>query len=162
MTKPQQYPSYPFVHLMPYHKGDSLDALAHAVKNNVPAVDWNFHVTKDNIIVCTHWSQPLKHGWYDPKNLLKKDTLVWHMTWREVSRLRTKDGYRILTARTMLSAAAKAGIRVEFEAKDSPGFVGTNGVHIFTRVKSLAKKKNLKITVKTLSTLKGAPQRLSA
>lgn len=162
MLRPRKYPSYRVVHLTPYHKGDSPAAIRYAVKHDYAAVDLNFLVTKDDRIVCTHWSQPMKHGFYDPLKRLNPNLRVHEMTWAQVARLRTADGYRIHSAAAMMRLTARAGIRLEFEAKNSPYFIGTRGVNNFKAVKALATRYKLRITVKTLSNLPGADKRLGA
>lgn len=151
-----------FAHLKPYYVNDSIDGLDWAVKHGYNAIDLNFHVTRDKIIVNTHWSQPLLHGFHDPLGKIATNAQIKDLTWREVSRLRSVDGHRIRTAGRMLREAKKRGLRVEFEAKNSPAFTNSD---IWRRVKDLADKLHLSLQMKVESWVDvpgGAPAILAA
>lgn len=120
---PRRAPGWRFLHLADYALNDSLAGVRLAKKLRFGWIDLNFQTTSDGTIVCTHWSQPLKHGWRDPLREIKPDTRVWQMTWAEVDRLRhRRSGRRIYQAKTILRYAAQLGIGVEFEVKPSPWF----------------------------------------
>jgi Glycerophosphoryl diester phosphodiesterase family len=109
-----------FTHLTPYRRNNSLTGLRHAARNT-KAIDLDVQVTKDGVIVCTHWSRPmLRDGFRDPLGRLRRTRSIESMTWKQVKRLRSKDGHRIRTLHWMLNRAQVLSLkRVEIEAKDS-------------------------------------------
>lgn len=151
-----------FAHFKPYYVNDSIAGLDKAVRLGYNAIDLNFHVTKDGVIVCTHWAQPLKHGFVDPLGKINPNTHIQDLTWREVSRLRAPGDHRIRTMSRMLKEAKKRGLRVEFEAKNSRAFTDPK---TWARVHKVATRHNLSLQVKVESWVKvpgGAPAVLAA
>jgi hypothetical protein len=162
MKEPLQVPPHlnNFQHILPYHKNNSIVGLNEAVANKKPAVDLDAHVTKDGVVVCTHWPYPLKQDtFFDPKGRIKKDTPIWELTWAEVARLRTPDDYRIHRMATMIRLAAARDLRVELEAKDSPGFAK---LETWKQLKVTQKRYSADVQMKTLTSLHGYPERLTA
>jgi glycerophosphoryl diester phosphodiesterase len=80
-------------------------------------------MTKDGAIVVTHWPRPMiRDGFRDPKKKLRRTRTVASMTLAQVQRLRTKDGYRILTLSEALEACADAKVKPVLEPKDDRRF----------------------------------------
>lgn len=112
-----------FQHLTPYHRGNSIRGLQRAVRRGRDSVDLDFRVTRDGVVVNTHWPRPLAHGFIDPTGKLATHARIEDLTAAQVARLRTRrGGYRIHTAERILTEAAQRGLKVEFEAKDSHAF----------------------------------------
>lgn len=145
-----------FAHLSPYAKNNSVMGLLAAKKLRYTAIDLDFQVTKDGVLINTHWG--------DTREFKGPRRKFADMTWREVSKLRAKKGgYRIRTAAAMLALAKKHGFtRVEFEAKGSHGFEGPAGVRRFKRVKARAESLGIDVEVKTLSNIGRSVKRLAA
>lgn len=153
-----------FLHATPYYKYDSIQGVEQAAEMGADrAIDLDWHVTRDGVIVNTHGDKPLESGFYDPLKLVPRDKTVEQMTWQEVQRLRAPGGYAIQRAETMFALAAKLGVRIEFEAKNSKAF---ENVKTWQQVRKLAEENGLMarglIQMKTLSTIPGAPARLAA
>lgn len=64
----------------------------------------------------------LRDGFRDPAKKLRRTRTVASMTWAEVSRLRTKDGYRIQRIERVLVECKNVGIRPVLEPKDDKRF----------------------------------------
>lgn len=168
VAKPQRSPKHVpgawarFAHFEPYYRNDSIDGLNWAVRHGYNAIDLNFQVTRDRVIVNTHWSQPLLHGFHDPLGKIAKNARIKDLTWREVSRLRAPGGHRIRTMNRMLAEAKKRNLRVEFEAKNSPAFTDPA---IWARVNKRANQLHLSLQMKVESWVAvpgGAPAILAA
>ncbi len=152
-----------FLHADNYRFENSVQGLAHAAKHQ-KAIDLDVNITKDGVAVNTHWADVLKRGgFYDPKHKIPKDARISELTAKEVFRLRSKDGYRIHSMKFMLRRAAKLGVRVEYEAKGSKPFeYGKGGLETFVETKKIADQAHTKMFVKTISTTRGAMERLKA
>lgn len=151
-----------FLHLTPYYKGNSLRGVQAAAKRRPAsrrAIDLDFRVTSDGVLANTHYPAPLNHGFRDPEGKWKRNWKVETRPWADVARLRAggADAYRINRAEAVLLEAARLGVRVEFEAKDSPAFqdpeLWAHLAHTVRQVEALAGK-SLNIAVKTI--VKGA------
>lgn len=119
MTRPAPRSWGRFTHLTPYHRNNSVRGLKVAARTT-RAIDLDVQVTADGVLVCTHWGRPLLlDGYRDPAGKIRLTRHINTLTLAEVSRLRTRDGYRIWTLRSMLRRSAKLGLRVEIEAKES-------------------------------------------
>jgi glycerophosphoryl diester phosphodiesterase len=112
-----------FYHHDDYAFNDSILGVLAAIALGYDWIDLNFHVTKDGVVVCTHWAQPMRNGWFDPLHKLNSNLHVWEMTFAEISRLRyhADPKLRISSAGAILRFCA-GRINVEFEAKNSPQF----------------------------------------
>lgn len=149
-----------FAHFMPYAFNNSPAGIAHAKRLGYKAIDLDAHVTSDGRIVITHWALPLLYGFVDPLGLIPKNTPIWRMTYAEVRRLRYKQGgYRIYSAGTMLRLAKRAGLRVEFECKNSPQF-GTDAPWV--RLRKAVKATGVNLQVKTINNVGAGGARLRA
>ncbi len=107
----------------PYHRGNSLRGIRRAARLGYDAIDLDLQITSDGVVVNTHWGQPLlRDGFYDPRGRIKRTARVRDLTWREVKRLRTRDGYRIRRLRRVLRACKRHGIEACLEPKNDPRF----------------------------------------
>lgn len=150
----------------PYHVENSIAGVRLAAHRagQAKAIDLDWHVTRDGVVVNTHWSQPLlKDGFTDPEGKIAQDARIEDLTWADVQRLRTRDGHAIQRAETMFRLCAELGVRMEFEAKGSAAF---EDPALWQSLKVLADDTGLTarglIQVKTISTTDGAPARLAA
>lgn len=121
-------------HGVPYHTENSLRGIRKAaaarkrvrrtvrgrsVFRRVPRwneIDIDVTMTSDGVVVGNHWGRPLlKDGFIDPLGKISKQTRIHELTWDQVSRLHTKDGYKIRRLTVLLDACAsnKIGARVE-------------------------------------------------
>lgn len=102
----------------PYHEVNSLRGIDRAVALGFDEIDLDMQMTKDGHIVVCHWSRPLlRDGFRDPDGKIARTRQVRDMTLAEVSRLKTKDGYRIQTLNKCLARCAEAGIAARVEPK---------------------------------------------
>jgi LysM repeat protein len=152
-----------FLHADNYRFENSVQGLQSAAKHQ-HAIDLDVNITKDGVPVNTHWADVLKRGgFFDPLHKIPKNARVSDLTAKEVFRLRSKDGYRIHSMKFMLRKAAKLGVRVEYEAKSSKPFeYGKGGLKTFVDTKKIADAAHTRMFVKTISTTKGAMERLKA
>lgn len=152
-----------FLHAENYRFENSVAGLKYAAKHQ-GGIDLDVNITKDGVPVNTHWADVLERGgFYDPKHKIPKDARISELTAKEVFRLRSKDGYRIHSMKYMLRKAAKLGVRVEYEAKGSKGFEhGKGGLKTFVETRKIADQAHTKMFVKTISTTRGAMERLKA
>lgn len=105
------------------HEENSLRGIRHAARAGYGWIDLDMQMTFDGVIVCTHWSRPmLKDRFRDPRRVIQPGTPVSHLTWAQVSRLRTTDGYRIIRIETALRACHRYGIGAYLEPKGDPRF----------------------------------------
>lgn len=146
-----------------YRFENSVKGLKYAAKHQ-GAIDLDVNITKDGVPVNTHWADVLQRGgFYDPKHQLPRDARISELTAKEVFRLRSKDGFRIHSMKYMLRRAAKLGVRVEYEAKGSKPFeYGKGGLATFVETRKLADAAHTRMFVKTISTTRGAMERLKA
>ena len=95
-----------------------------AAENGYESIDLDMLLTKDGVLVGTHYTEPMKKdGFYDPLGKLDEDSKVSEMTFDEVKRLRNEDGQsRIYPMSTMIEHLKKNGIAGDLEAKNDPRF----------------------------------------
>ena len=102
---------------VPYHVLNSRRGVV-SLHEDVRYVDLDVLITKDGIGVNTHWQRPLRHGFYDPRGTIPKNTKVSDLTWKEVDRLRTRQGqYAINTVHTMRAHAKRRDVTPLWELK---------------------------------------------
>lgn len=155
---PQEWRS--FAHLMPYALNNSVRGLERAHRLGHRAIDLDFTITRDGHLVNCHFRHPVLHGYVDPLGRIGRHTPMDELTLADVRRLRfPRGGHRIQTVETMFREAARLGLRVEFEAKNSPRF---DRVETFRRVRELADKYDLSVQVKRASFHPRTPQVLAA
>jgi hypothetical protein len=100
------------------HEENSLRGAIYADRHGYDKIDWDLQMTKDRVIVVTHWRRPMRRdGFRDPRHILDPDTPIGQLTWRQVKRLVTHDGYRIRRIEPMLRFAGRIGIRPVLEPK---------------------------------------------
>lgn len=123
-------------HGVPYHTENSLRGIRAAAKarkrvrrivrgrsifRRVPRwneIDIDVTMTKDGVICGNHWGRPLlKDGFIDPLGKISKQTRIHELTWAQVQRLHTRDGYRIRRLTVLLDACAQNGIGARVEPK---------------------------------------------
>lgn len=110
---------------VPYFLLNSIRGLRSAKRQRKPRADRDLQMTRDGVVVVTHWARPLSpHGprghdvFIDPLNRLAKHATVSQMTWDEVRRLRTKrGGYRINTLDRDMQEAGRLNIGLVLEPK---------------------------------------------
>lgn len=105
----------------PYFFENSYAGIDYAAAHDYDEIDLDILITKDGVLVCTHWPRPLEHGFYDPWRLIKKRTRVDQMTWKQVKRLRAKwngKTFRIRTVADMLAHCKRKGVIPRLEPKE--------------------------------------------
>ena len=81
-------------------------------------IDIDVTMTKDGVVVGNHWGRPLlKDGFIDPLGKISKQARIHELTFAEVQRLHTRNGYRIRRLTVLLDACAKNGIGARVEPK---------------------------------------------
>lgn len=116
---------YHVPHGTPYHKENSIRGIRKAKALGYDAIDLDLQMTKDGVIVCTHWGQPMLHdGFRDPLlPFADRRRQVRHMRWARVRRLRVARGkYRIQRLEVLLAECARLGITAVLEPKGDPRF----------------------------------------
>lgn len=105
------------------HEENSLRGIAYAASHGYDWIDLDLQITSDGVIVVTHWARPMKRdAFLDPRRRITRNTSVSHLTWKQVQRLRTTDGYRIVRVERALRACARHGIGAYVEAKADKRF----------------------------------------
>ena len=105
------------------HEENSPRGIREAARKGYARIDLDLSITKDGVVVGCHWPRPMiRDGFRDPKKQLKRTRTVASMTWAEVSRLRTKDGYRIWRVEDLIAVCAEEGVEPLFEPKDDARF----------------------------------------
>lgn len=102
-----------------YHVANSMFGLRRTARLKVNGQDIDCLLTKEGIPVATHWQKPLRHGFKDPLGKIPSGKNIGDMPWREVSRLRSRDGrgFRIYTVRRILKESARLNITACLELK---------------------------------------------
>lgn len=89
-----------------------------AAARGATALDVDVQVTRDVMLVATHWERPmLRDGFTDPEGTLSRFTRVDRMWLHEVMRLRSPEGYRIRPVHHLIPTAHRHGVRLCLEAK---------------------------------------------
>jgi glycerophosphoryl diester phosphodiesterase len=105
------------------HEENSIRGIRNAARLGYGWIDLDLQMTSDGVIVVTHWARPMKRDRFkDPRRLINPGETVRHLTWREVRRLRTNDGYRIPRIEAALRACARHGIGAYLEPKGDRRF----------------------------------------
>lgn len=104
------------------HEENSIRGAVYADRHGYRRIDLDLQLTADRVVVVTHWARPMRHdAFYDPRGRIRPQTPVSQLTWRQVKRLRTRDGYRIRKLDRMLKVCARLGIIALLEPK-TPAF----------------------------------------
>lgn len=107
----------------PYHRENSIRGVRRAKRRGYDAIDIDLQMTRDGVIVATHWGQPLlRDGFRDPQGKITKRARVRNLTWAEVQRLEAPGGYRIQRLETILRECARKGIIAVLEPKADTRF----------------------------------------
>lgn len=107
----------------PYHTENSPSGIVRADRLGYDQIDLDLRMTRDGVIVATHWAAPMvRDGFHDTRGRLRRDRVVASMTWTEVSRLRTSDGYRIFTLRKLIPMLGKRHLVGSLEVKGDRRF----------------------------------------
>ena len=136
-------------HGQKYHEVNSKRGVLKAARRLYRWIDLDCRVTKDGVLVITHWPKPwVMDGFNRPEGIAARDT-VETLTWKQIKKLRTKDNYRIWRADKLVPFAVEEGLRVELELK-SDNITAT-------QLKALRKKlpKKTWVQAKRLGTLGG-------
>lgn len=106
-----------------YHLGNSIRGILKAARLLYDAIDLDLNITKDGVIVVTHWNRALaKDGFVDPAKRIAHDALISELTWAQVQQLRAPGGYRIQRLETMLRVCKANKIIAYLEPKADPRF----------------------------------------
>ncbi len=110
-----------------FHKEDrqsyafenSPQGLRYAAAHNYTSIDLDTQVTKDGVVVNTHWGRPMeKDGFYDPLGKLNKNLSVGEMTLDQITRLKNRDGQsKIYPLSYMIKLAGINDINLSIEIK---------------------------------------------
>jgi glycerophosphoryl diester phosphodiesterase len=86
-------------------------------------IDIDGLITKDGVEIGCHWPHPLQRDDFrDPQHKIGLHANVRSLTWAEVARLRTPDGYHISTLDALMRECARLGIGMRIEPKGDPRF----------------------------------------
>jgi hypothetical protein len=108
------------VHGKPYRTEDSLRGVKTARNGRYKWIDLDCHVTKDGVLVITHWPRPDHEGFHDPAGKVDvSGKMIEQLTWAEVRVLTTKDHYHIWKADDLVPIALAKGLNVELEMKST-------------------------------------------
>lgn len=139
-------------------EGDSYRGIHTAKRRGYRRIDVNTLRTLDGVSAAFHWMRPLRHGYYDPKGLLRGDVTVDQLTWAALSRLRPRraPSYRVRTVQQMFALAASLGVGIELELKNSRW-----KLEEALALKGAADKLGVWVIVKTLSSNSNARHNLA-
>lgn len=105
------------------HVENSLRGIRKAARLHYDAIDLDLLMTKDNVIVVTHWDRPLERdGFVDPKHKIQVHAMIRELTWEQIRRLRAPGDYRIQRIETALRVCAADHIIAYLEPKDDKRF----------------------------------------
>jgi glycerophosphoryl diester phosphodiesterase len=105
------------------HVENSLRGIRRAARRGYDAIDIDMQITRDGVIVGTHWARPLKRdGFHDPQHKIPRYRPVRRMTWIQVHRLVAPRKYRIQRIEVLLRACHRRGITAVLEPKGDPRF----------------------------------------
>lgn len=107
----------------PYHTENSRRGIARADHLGYDQIDLDLQMTRDGVVVTTHWSTPMTmDGFFDPRGRLGRHRKVSSMTWAQVSHLRTHDGYRIAALEHLVPSLGHRHLIGSFETKGDRRF----------------------------------------
>ena len=139
---------YHVAHGVPYHREDSFRGIIFAAQHGYVWIDLDLQITKDGVVVVCHWPRPLLHdGFIDPEHKISRWAKVSDLTWAEVQRLHTKDGYHIRTLDQCLAVCASHGIGAKVEPKGDRRF---NAQPIWNQIKAEADRHHARISAYAL------------
>lgn len=110
----------------PKHVENSIRGVRRAKRRRKKSIDLDLQMTKDGVIVGTHWALPMVHdGFFDPLGKISRHTPISELTWAEVSRLRAVTrgrAYRIHRIEELLAACERYGRVALLEPKGDHRF----------------------------------------
>lgn len=135
----------------PYRVGNSPTGINRAVAGKFKQIDIDLQMTKDRVVVATHWHAPMKFdGFYDPEGKLSSGRTVDSMTWKQVSRLRSRDGYRIQRIEDIIALMAKKNLDGSFEVKQDTRFAN---VQVMKALKAATDKHRVNVHIKQIPSI---------
>lgn len=97
---------------------NSLRGVVYAHEHGYDGVDIDTRTTKDGVVVGAHDRDPWRWDkFYDPSGRIPHGTPIEALTWRQVRRLRTKDGFRIRRIETFLRVCGRLDVVAVIEPK---------------------------------------------
>lgn len=109
------------------HVENSVRGIRYADAHGFKAIDIDMQITKDRVIVGTHWARPMRRdGFRDPKRLIRPGTPIRRLTWTQASRLvagHRPRRYRIQRIEKLLGVCARHGVVALLEPKGDARFV---------------------------------------
>lgn len=116
-------------------------------------IDLDVNMSKDGVIVNTHWTRPLLHdAFIDPQHHIDRHATVASLTWAELHRLHSPEGYRINTLETMLTICAEHHIGARIEPKADHRF---EDARVWATVKADADAKRCRVRGYSIRNLGG-------
>ena len=110
----------------PKHVENSARGIRRAKRLRKKSIDLDMQITKDGVIVGTHWALPMVHdGFFDPLGKIGRHTPVSELAWAQVSRLRAVTRgrvYRIHRIEELLAACERYGRVALLEPKGDRRF----------------------------------------
>jgi hypothetical protein len=104
------------------HVENSLRGIRRAARRGYDAIDIDMQITKDGVVVATHWGRPMvRDGFHDPAGDIPRYRPVKRLTWAQVSRL-VAGKYHIRRIERVLRACARRGVVAVLEPKGDPRF----------------------------------------
>lgn len=136
-------------------------------------IDVDLHVTKDGVIVASHWAHPRMDGFILPAWFKAKygpDPMIRDILWADLSRLRTPvrsyrgktfvNQYR--TAKEMMAEAVRRRRAIEFEPKGDKAFQDVSTWQQLDADRAEVGLPRSRVNVKTLTNIAGWQGRLRA
>ncbi len=105
-------------HFSPYPLNNSTAGDKKACNEGYGEIDHDFLISKDGVVVNTHWQDLSTDGFVSSKSSKKR---VDQHTWAELANLKS-DGYQIRSAYQTFKQTCSVGIDVFFEAKNDSRF----------------------------------------
>lgn len=136
---------------VPYRFGNSPAGIKRAAVRGFAQVDIDLQMTKDGVIVGTHWHAPMRFdGFYDPAGKLSRNRTVASMTWAQVSRLRSHDGHRIRKLAALMPHLAKWKLIGSLEVKQDIRFAKPR---VMRTIKAMADEHRVNAYIKQIPSL---------
>lgn len=143
----------------PYRWANSFRGIDRAKRAGYKQIDVDAQITKDGIVVALHWALLIRDRFRRGGKALPAGVKVSDLTWAEVRKLRSPDGYAIRSVEQIFARARRRGLRVFLEVKGDPRFADPQ---VMTQVKGAAIRTGCEVRVMTLQNIPGAQARLKA
>lgn len=127
-----RWPRRIFHKLRPWkHVENSIRGAQRAHDEGFDGVDFDTRTTRDGVVVASHDRDPWRWDkFYDPRGLIPHRTPIELLTWRQVRRLRTKDGFRIHRIERLLRVCSRLDLVAVVEPKTRAAGTFAVWVHI--------------------------------